>query len=289
MKLTLPWLSFVATLAVTPNSVLAAMPKSEILLAKLNTEYGLQVSRITNNDVYNNQPLLTKEGIYFTQEVQSEGQSQTDLAFYDFTNKQVTNLTNTAVSEYSPTLTPNGKALSAIVVEADGKQKLWQYPFDDNVKPSRIFEWVEPVGYHAWGAKNDMVMFILGEPHTLQYTQVAAAKLKVVAEHIGRTLTFNHALAAYTFSYSKAQQHWLASYDPQENTVTDLFRLPQTVQDYAFKDANTVIYAVDNRVYQRQLNSPEQVSLWLDLTPFCDTNITRMSYLNDQLAFVCVK
>ncbi|NMM41436.1 TolB family protein [Pseudoalteromonas arctica] len=289
MKLTLPWLSFVATLVVTPNSVLAAMPKSEILLAKLNTEYGLQVSRITNNDVYNNQPLLTKDGIYFTQEVQSEGQSQTELAFYDFTNKQVTNFTNTAVSEYSPTLTPNGKGLSAIVVEADGKQKLWQYPFDDNVKPSRIFEWIEPVGYHVWGAKDDMVMFILGEPHTLQYTQVAAAKPIVVAENIGRTLTFNPALAVYTFSYSKAQQHWLASYDPQENTVTDLFRLPQTVQDYAFKDTNTVIYAVDNRVYQRQLNNPEQVSLWLDLTPFCDSHITRMSYLNEQLAFVCVK
>ena len=289
MKLISPWLSLVATLVTIPHTALAAMPKSEILLAKLNTEYGLQVSRITNNDVYNNQPLLTQSGIYFTKEVLTDGQSQTDLAFYDFSNQQVENLTNTPVSEYSPTLTPNGDALSAIVVEADGKQKLWQYPFDHSVTPSRIFEWIEPVGYHAWGAKNDMVMFILGEPHTLQYTQVAAAKPKVVAQNIGRTLTFNHTLGAYTFSYNKANQHWLASYDPRQDVVTDLFRLPQHVQDYAFKDANTVIYAVGGRVYQRRLTNPEPVSLWLDLTPYCDSHITRMSYLNEQLAFVCAK
>ncbi|TMN70558.1 hypothetical protein CWB85_15060 [Pseudoalteromonas sp. S1727] len=287
MKLISPWLSLVATFVTIPHMALAAMPKSEILLAKLNTEYGLQVSRITNNDVYNNQPLLTQAGIYFTKEVQTDGQSQTDLAFYDFSNQQVVNLTNTAVSEYSPTLTPDGDALSAIVVEADGKQKLWQYPFDHNVPPSRIFEWIEPVGYHAWGPKNDMVMFILGEPHTLQYTQVTAAKPTVVAHNIGRTLTFNHTLGVYTFSYNKAQQHWLASYDPQQASVTNLFRLPQDVQDYAFKDANTVIYAIGSRIYQRQLDSPEHVSLWLDLTPYCDSKITRMSYLDEQLAFVC--
>ena len=289
MKLTSPWLSLTASLTFMPLAATAVMPKSEILLAKLNTEYGLQVSRITDGDVYNNQPLLTATGIYFTQEVKNDEHNQTDIAFYEFANKQTKNLTNSDVSEYSPTLTPNKDALSVIVVEADGKQKLWQYPLADDLKPSRIFEWIEPVGYHAWGVSNDVVMFILGQPHTLQYTSVAAAKPQKIADNIGRTLAFNHTLGAFTFSYSKAQQHWFASYDAKSNEVEDLFRLPQTVQDYAFKDDNTVLYALDNRVYQRQLDHPEQVSLWLDLTPYCDTSITRMSYLNDQLAFVCTK
>ncbi|NMR27881.1 hypothetical protein HH219_20480 [Pseudoalteromonas sp. NEC-BIFX-2020_015] len=289
MKLISPLLGLMATLAITSYSSLAAMPKSEILLADVNTEYGLQVSRITDGDVYNNQPLLTKSGIYFTKEVQNNEQSQTELVFYNFADQQTTNLTNTAVSEYSPTLTPDGSALSAIVVEANGKQKLWQYPFDKNVAPRRIFEWVEPVGYHAWGINNDVVMFILGKPHTLQYTHVAAAKPEVVASDIGRTLTFNKQLGAYTFNYTKQQQQWLASFDAKQNQVTDLFRLPKSVQDYTFKGADTVIYAVDNRVYQRNLSEPEIVSLWLDLTPYCETKITRMSYLNNQLAFVCTK
>lgn len=265
------------------------MPKSEILLAKTKTEYGLQVSRITSADSYNNQPLLTEKGIYFTQERKTQGQSQTDLAFYSFNDQQTSNLTNSPVSEYSPTLTPNGEALSAIVVEANGKQKLWQYPLNSDASPSRIFEWIEPVGYHAWGTDNDLVMFILGEPHTLQYTKVAAAKGQVVAQNIGRTLTFNSTLAAFTFTYSKNQQNWLASYAPNSQTVTDLFRLPDSVQDYTFKNDNTVIYALNNRIYQRSFSEPESVSQWLDLTPYCSTKITRLSYYNEQLAFVCSK
>lgn len=288
-KLTLYRHGIACTALLLPFIAHSAMPKSEILLAKPNTEYGLQVSRITSGDSYNNQPLLTNKGIYFTQEVQTLAHSQTDLAFYSFDDQQTYNLTNSPVSEYSATLTPKGNALSAIVVEADGKQKLWQYPLNIELPPSRIFEWIEPVGYHAWGIDNDLVMFILGEPHTLQYTKVAAAKGQVVAQNIGRTLTFNDSLAAFTFTYTKNAENWLASYAPNSQMVTDLFRLPDSVQDYTFKNDNTVIYALNNRIYQRSLSTPENVSQWLDLTPYCSTQITRLSYNNEQLAFVCRK
>jgi hypothetical protein len=267
----------------------STMPKSEILLATLNTEYGLQVSRITSGDRYNNQPLLTEKGIYFTQEVKVNALSQTDLIFYSFADQQSHNLTNSPVSEYSPTLTPSGDALSAIVVEANGQQKLWQYPFDSSEQPRRIFEWIEPVGYHAWGRDNDVVMFILGEPHTLQYTKVAAAKGNVVAKDIGRTLKFNPTLSAFTFSYQKEQENWLASFNPGTQGVKDIFRLPDNVQDYAFTNDDTVIYSLHNRIYQRSISEPDSVSLWLDLTSYCRTQITRLSYNNDQLAFVCTK
>lgn len=289
MKLTLLRHGIACTALLMPFIAHSAMPKSEILLAKPNTEYGLQVSRITEGNSYNNQPLLTDNGIYFTQEVNELGQSQTDLAFYSFDDQQTYNLTNSPVSEYSATLTPKGDALSAIVVEADGKQKLWQYPLNTELPPSRIFEWIEPVGYHAWGIDNDLVMFILGEPHTLQYTKVAAAKGQVVAQNIGRTLMFNASLAAFTFTYTKNAENWLASYAPNSQMVTDLFRLPDGVQDYTFKNDNTVIYALNNRIYQRSLSAPENVSQWLDLTPYCSAQITRLSYNNEQLAFVCRK
>ncbi|MGS0536639.1 hypothetical protein [Pseudoalteromonas sp. SaAl2] len=289
MKLTLLRHGIACTALLMPFIAHSAMPKSEILLAKPNTEYGLQVSRITEGNSYNNQPLLTDNGIYFTQEVNELGQSQTDLAFYSFDDQQTYNLTNSPVSEYSATLTPKGDALSAIVVEADGKQKLWQYPLNTELPPSRIFEWIEPVGYHAWGIDNDLVMFILGEPHTLQYTKVAAAKGQVVAQNIGRTLMFNASLAAFTFTYTKNAENWLASYAPNSQMVTDLFRLPDGVQDYTFKNDNTVVYALNNRIYQRSLSAPENVSQWLDLTPYCSAQITRLSYNNEQLAFVCRK
>jgi hypothetical protein len=173
------------------------------------------------------------------------------------------------------------------VVESDSKQKLWQYPLDTQQSPSRIFDWIEPVGYHAWGIQNDLVMFILGAPHTLQYTSVEAAKGHIVASNIGRTLIYNHSMAKFLFSYTKNDQHILASFNVQTKQVEDLLRLPANVQDFILKDDATIAYAIKNRVYQRQLTGKNEVSQWLDLSTYCDTTITRMSYNSDKLAFVC--
>ncbi len=283
-------LLFVAAGTFFTSHAHAAMPKSEILLADLDTPYGMQVSRVTDDKAYNNQPFLVDTGLYYTHEVVGEnGQSQTDIAFYDFASKSSVNITNTPVSEYSPTLMPNQQALSAIVVEADGKQKLWQYPLVEESVASRIFEWIEPVGYHAWGADEDLIMFILGEPHTLQYTRVAAAKSRIIAGDIGRTLIFDKHTNSYLFSYNKDNQHWVARFMPQTEDVSDLFRLPDSVQDFALIDKDTVAYAVNNRVHKRSLSEPEVVSQWLDLRRFCDGSISRLNYKQSKLAFVCNK
>ena len=283
-------LLFVAAGTFFTSHVNAAMPKSEILLADFDTPYGMKVSRITDNKSYNNQPFLVDSGLYYTHEVIAEtGQSQTDIVFYNFATKTSLNITNTAVSEYSPTLMPNQQALSAIVVEEDGKQKLWQYPLANEQTASRIFEWIEPVGYHAWGAENDLIMFILGEPHTLQYTSIAAAKPRVIAADIGRTLVFDKHTNSYLFSYNKDNQHWVARFAPQTEEVSDLFRLPDSVQDFALIDQNTLAYAVNNRIYKRSLTEPEVVSQCLDLRRFCEGSISRLNYKHNKLAFVCNK
>ncbi|MEL0648588.1 hypothetical protein V6248_14260 [Pseudoalteromonas agarivorans] len=287
MKLINPLLGLFSIAALSLSMAQASMPKSQILLADLNTPFGVQVKLISDKKSYNNQPYLTNTGIYFTREVIFDQQSQTDIAYYDFATKQVSNLTNSPVSEYSPTVMPNKKSLSAIVVEEDSKQKLWEYPLDTQQSPRRIFDWIEPVGYHAWGVQNDLVMFILGEPHTLQYTSVEAAKGHIAASNIGRTLIYNHSMAKFLFSYTKNDQHILASFNAQTKQVEDLLRLPANVQDFILKDDTTIAYAIKNRVYQRQLTGNNEVSQWLDLTTYCDTTITRMSYNSDKLAFVC--
>ncbi|MBG9989868.1 MULTISPECIES: hypothetical protein [Pseudoalteromonas] len=287
MKLIKPLLGIFSIAALSPIMAQASMPKSQVLLADLNTPFGVQVSIVSDKNSYNNQPHLTSTGLYFTHEVIADEQSQTDIAYYDLTSKKVINISNSPVSEYSPTVMPSGDAVSAIVVEVDGKQKLWQYPLKSEDTPSRIFDWIEPVGYHAWGVQNDLVMFILGEPHTLQYTSVAQAKGKIAASNIGRTLIYNNSTAAFLFSYTKNEQHILASFNPQDKQVEDLLRLPAQVQDFILKDDATIAYAIKNRVYQRKLDGSDEVSQWLNLSTYCETNITRMSYNNEKLAFVC--
>ncbi|NOU52643.1 hypothetical protein HG263_19240 [Pseudoalteromonas sp. JBTF-M23] len=274
--------------AVATYTAQAAMPKSQILLASEVAD-SIKVVSLTSSDSYHNQPLVTEKGVYFTQEVLDGEQAQTDLFFYDFASKQSRNLTNTPVSEFSPTLYPHGEGLSSVVVEPDGKQKLWFYPFDTKQSATRIFEHIEPVGYHAWGAKDDLVMFILGEPHTLQYTDTAGHLPSKVAKDIGRTLAFNDKKQIYSFTYNKNGQHWFASFSAKTQQVKDHFVMPAGVQDYTWLDDTQVAYAIGNRIYTRNFESPKAVSQWHNLSQYCDTHISRLSYHNGRLAFVCDK
>ncbi|BBN82937.1 hypothetical protein PA25_29220 [Pseudoalteromonas sp. A25] len=269
-------------------TVQAAMPKSQILLAN-EVDDSVKVVSLTSQDSYHNQPLVTAKGVYFTQEVNEREQAQTDLFFYDFASGKSRNLTNTPVSEFSPTLYPHDEGLSSVVVEPDGKQKLWFYPFDTQQNATRIFDHIEPVGYHAWGVKDDLVMFILGEPHTLQYTDTAGHLPSKIAKNIGRTLAFNEKKQIYSFTYNKNGQHWFASFSAETQQVHDHFVMPAGVQDYTWLDDTHVAYAIGNRVYMRDFERPKAVSQWHNLSQYCDTRISRLSYYDGRLAFVCEK
>ena len=280
--------SVTLTLGLFFSSLVVATPSSQIFLA-IELANGIKVKPITTDKGYHNQPLVTDSGIYFTQSVGQGDKSQMDLFFYDYTTAQSENLTNSAVSEFSPTLYPHEEGLSSIVVEADGKQKLWFYPFDKSKAPKRIFDHIEPVGYHAWGNTQDLIMFILGEPHSLQYTDLTGHLPKVIAKDIGRSLSYNEKRGFYSFTYHDAGQHWFATFSPSTQQVKQHFVMPKEVHDYTWIDSDTVAYAVDNRIYTRDIAQPKHVSQWHNFTSYCDAQITRLSYKQGKMAFVCQK
>ena len=264
----------------------AAMPSSQIFLAE-SLDAGVKVSAITANDSYHNQPLTTPEGVYFTQELGEGERRQTDIFYYEYATKLTRNITNTPTSEYSPTLYPHDKGLSAIVVEASGKQRLWFYPFDLQRDAYPIYEHIEPVGYHAWGINEQVILFIVGQPHFLQFTDLAGHLPKIIAKDIDRSLAFNASKQLYSFTYNKNGQLWFATFSPKTQRIKSHFVFPKSVRDYIWLDDDKIAYALANRVYTRSFTSPKVISQWLNLTQYCDTQITRLSFSNDKLAFVC--
>ncbi|WP_125558861.1 hypothetical protein [Pseudoalteromonas rubra] len=265
---------------------LKAMPASQLWLAEEQSG-SLSVKPISAADGYHNQPLVVDNGVYFTQQVKSPNGGQTDLFFYDFATHEARNLTNTPVSEYSPTIYPFDDGLSTVVVEADGSQKLWFYPFSETQSPRRVFEHIAPVGYHAWGRDEQLVMFILGEPHTLQFTDLKGHLPKLVASDIGRTLAYNATRNLYSFTYTSQGQQWFASFDAQTQAVTPHFALPSSVHYYTWFDDNTIAYAIAGRIYTRHLDNPDKVLLWRNLSAYCPGTISRLSKQGARLVFVC--
>ena len=166
-----------------------APPDTEIFLAPLTPGAVPGIGRpvnVTKSPGYDNQPSFTPDGagMLFTS---NRGGTQTDIYRYAIASGVTTRVTNTMESEYSPTVTPDGKHISVIRVEADGTQRLWRFTINGQA-PELLLPNVKPVGYHAWSDDHTLALFVLGTPSTLQLADTRRGTSAVLVRHIGRSL-----------------------------------------------------------------------------------------------------
>lgn len=142
---------------------------------------------ITNHKGYDNQPFFhpSKPVIYYSS-FNDSGRS--DIKYFDYKKNKTRNLTLTNEREYSPTLTPDGKYISCIIQRDNGAQDLGKYPVSGG--KSRVFINNLTVGYHAWGDKDKLLLFVLGDSnrHSLHYYNLATREDTVITTNIGRSL-----------------------------------------------------------------------------------------------------
>ena len=137
---------------------------------------------------YDNQPHFLPDGSGFWYTVIDDHTGQADIWRYDIADARVSRVTmSSPESEYSATPLPDGTGISTIRVEADSTQRLWRFD-PDGTDEAVILPDVAPVGYHAWADENTVVMFVLGNPPTLQRGDVRTGIAEVVAENIGRSI-----------------------------------------------------------------------------------------------------
>jgi Tol biopolymer transport system component len=189
----------------------AQPPDTDVYLATLSVrgnkvEIGTPIN-ISDNPGYDNQPSFTPDGkaVLFTS-VRGDRQANpanraatgSDIYRYDLVTQRLSQVTNTAEAEYSPTVTPDRRHISVIRVEADGTQRLWQFPIDgktngreEETEPDLVLRDVKPVGYHAWATDSSVALFVLGQqgqPSTLQVADTRTGQARVAATGIGRSI-----------------------------------------------------------------------------------------------------
>lgn len=143
---------------------------------------------LTERPGYDNQPQFVPDGsgIWYTAVDEHDGQA--DIWRYDFSAERVTRITQSnPESEYSATPLPDGSGISVIRVEADSTQRLWRFDHD-GANARVVLQDVAPVGYHAWADERTVVMFVLGDPATLQRGDVTTGAAERIASDIGRSI-----------------------------------------------------------------------------------------------------
>lgn len=278
---------FVSSVAQTQT----APPSTEVFLVDLTNRNGRlsasQPKNITSREGYDNQPAFTDGGqsILFTS-VRED--SQADIYKYNIRDGSLIRITETKESEYSPTVTPDGKHISVIRVEADSTQRLWKFPLSGG-QPALVLEKIKPVGYHVWVNKATVLLFILGTPNTLQIVDLRTEKAETISDNVGRSLHRRPGQQKFTFVHKLSDKEWIIKeLDPGTRKVTTIVKTLPGSEDYAWTPDGVLLMASGAKLFKWD---PKKQADWQEVTDFSSAGlkgITRLavSPKGDRLAMV---
>lgn len=253
-----------ATHAQTPSpspTPAAAPPASDIFIVDITKHHDFKSGadelkfgtpkKITDFVGYNNQPFFMPDGksILYT----SNRNKQTDIYRYDIQTSATTQVTNTPESEYSPTLMPDGKHISVVRVEADGKtQRLWKFPLAGG-DASLIIEDIKGVGYHLWIDDHKLALFIVGgsgKPNYLEIYDLRTHKSEFVVENPGRVMRRIPNQNKFSFVHKVSNDHWeIKAFDLRTRTSSSLIQTLTGSEDYAWLPDGRLLMGKDAKLF----------------------------------------
>ncbi len=144
---------------------------------------------------------------------------------------------------------PGGKSFSVIRVEADGTQRLWKFPIDGG-EPSLVLKEIKPVGYQAWADAKTVLIFVLGEPPTLQKADTVTGKAEVIIENVGRSLHKVPGREAVSFVHKVAENDWqIKSLETGTGKIRTITQTLPEREDYAWTPKGTLVMGRDGKLY----------------------------------------
>ncbi len=252
-----------------------APPGTDILLVAMHDGQIVPetVTNLTDRDGYDNQPFFTPDGqsLLYT----SFRDDQTEIYRIDLAAHTHTRLTHTPESEYSPTALPTGDGFSTVRVEVDGAQRLWQFD-NDGQAPALVLEEVKPVGYHAWATPHTLVLFVLGDPPTLQLADTRTGRADTQAYRIGRYLHRVPGAATVSFVHKETDSTWtIKTLDPATRALTPIVATLPGREDYAWRPDGALLMADGAVLYTW---TPKR-GAWRPLHDFSDLGVTTITRL----------
>ena len=280
----------------------AQPPSTDVLLAPLPTMSedvvtvaAEDVTYITDNDVYDNQPSFTPDGaaVLF---VAADEAGETDIFRYDLTTGETVQVTDTPESEFSPQVTPDGQYITTVRIEADGAtQRLWQFGLDGQ-NAQVLLEDVPRVGYYAFANPDTLALVRVDEetnglPLSLHVSDLATGETVQVAEDVGVGVVKVPGRDAVSFVQRLEDgSSMIQLYNAASGEISDLTRTLPEVDAHAWLSDGALLAAQDSTLYSWQ----EGQDAWQPYLDFGEAGIGNMSRLvlspdASQLAFVIAK
>jgi len=239
---------------------------------------------ISANIGYDNQPSFLNDGtgVLFA----STRFNQTDIVLYNLENKTKAWLTNTLGSEYSPIQTPNRKFFTAIYLEKDETQLLWVYPFSR--RKSKVLIENLKVGYHTWFNKKMIVSFVLGDPPTLEVSNLKFKIKYPIDKNIGRSIHKIPGTELISFISNEHGEPEIYSISPVNSEKKFIADPLIGSQDMAWTPNGTMIMGKKDKLYKLKPGVDKEWIEFASLKGFELSGVTRLavSPLGNKIAIV---
>jgi hypothetical protein len=240
---------------------------------------------ITSRKGYDNQPFfINNHQLLYTAGIGS----QTDIMRYDVKSHKANQLTNTPESEYSPTLTLDGKYFSTVRVEKDSTQRLWKSPLHGG-KPTLVTPNVDSIGYHCWIDANTLALFILTKPFSLQIVNIRTGMVRKVAGNIGRcTARIPGENAISLVVMETATTGVIKKLNLKDFSITTITKTYGESEDYAWTPSGTLITGHNGILYKFNPKTDKDWKMVTDLNNTPIKNFGRIAISPDGKRIVLV-
>jgi dipeptidyl aminopeptidase/acylaminoacyl peptidase len=244
-----------------PAQAPAPPPATDIYLVPMNAGItSLKTAKpvpVSTAPGYDNQPNFSPDGGRILFAANRDGK-QIDVFVFNRGNGSVSQLTETALNENSPTYLPAGigapGGFSVVQTEPDRAQRLWRFNAQGR-SPELVLTDIKPVGYHAWIDAERLVLFVLGQqgqPATLQIASVKTGRAEIAADNIGRSLHRIPGTPLASFVQREASgEYWLKQIDVTAKKIDPLIKAAEgsSDRDYAWTaDGQTVLMSAGTKI-----------------------------------------
>jgi len=263
--------------------------ETEVYLFDLELNNGKPVlsnpKNISNNPGYDNQPSFWDDDtVLFA----STREDQTDILQFNVnegsTSKWLT-YTKTG-SEYSPLRIPEKNAFSAIRLDVDGLQRLYEY----NIKTSESSPITDlKIGYHVWFNNHILVATVLtGNRMDLKVINLEEETQKTVRQNVGRSLHKIPNTDLVSFIGKSNGGMFIMSLNPLTDEINRIHETYFDEEDICWLDQNTIITGAGKKLLIKRIGSDTDWETIIDFPQEEINNISRIAISPNRkrLAFV---
>lgn len=243
-----------------------------------------------NPEGYNNQPFFFSEKeIYVT--VQTKNGKQTEIYALRPDRSELTRVTDTPESEYSPTVMPDSRFFSVVRTDADNpsRQRLWKYPVDRRNGGENLLPQITDIGYHAWINENEVLLFRVGDPNELVIADIRTGLTKYVAQNPGRCFKKMQNGNIAIVHKSSADAWFIKELDVNTGILRTIVQTLGGSEDFAVLSDGSFLAARGSKIYRYKEKESSNWKLVTDLNGLGVQAVTRMDVSRGGKVIMVVK